>query len=111
MQHSFRARFRLLLAGAVCLAGLWYFIPLGRNRPLESDGTLFPRDIDPPLSSKTEMEIGALEESVRQNPPNAATQTRLGQAYLQKARASSDPIFLTKAETLFKKALELDGRN
>jgi len=57
------------------------------------------------------MEIAALEESIRQNPPNAATQTRLGQAYLQKARASIDPAYLSKGEALFKSALDRNSRD
>src|SRR5262245_34837058 len=111
MKLGFRAKLRLMLAAAVSLAGLWYLVPFDRERSIEGGGLLFPRDIDPPLSSKNEMEIAALEESVLQSLPSAATQTRLGQAYLQKARASTDPIYLSKAEGLFKKALELDNRD
>src|SRR5262245_4179902 len=61
--------------------------------------------------SRTEREIGSLQQSVRDNPKSSSSRTRLGQAYLQKARETSDPIYLTKAEALFKKALELDGQN
>ncbi len=93
------------------MAAIWYIAQLDRERPVDSGAALFPRDFDPPLSSKTEMEIAALEESIRQNPPNAAAATRLGQAYLQKARATIDPMYLNRAEALFKRALELDSRD
>src|SRR5215470_9875481 len=108
LPSSTQARLRLAMAGIVSLVGIGYFISLNRDRSVESDRLVFPQDFDPPLSSKTEMEIAALEESIRQNPPNATMHTRLGQAYLQKARAAADPAYLSKAEALFTKALELD---
>jgi tetratricopeptide (TPR) repeat protein len=94
-----------------CLVAIWYFVRLDPERSIENGATLFPRDAGPPLSSKTEIEIAALEESIRQNPPNPATQARLGNAYLQKARATIDPIYLSKAEALFKKTLELNSHD
>ena len=112
LRTSARTRLRLvskLLASLACLAAIWYFVRLDPERSVETGATLFPRDVDPPLSSKTEMEIAALEESIRQKPPNPATQIRLGQAYLQKARASIDPMYLSKAEALFKSALEMNS--
>ncbi len=106
-----RLRFASILVSLASLAAIWYIAQLDRERPVDSGAALFPRDFDPPLSSKTEMEIAALEESIRQNPPNASTATRLGQAYLQKARATIDPMYLNRAESLFKRALELDSRD
>jgi len=106
-----RLRFASILVSLASLAAIWYFARFDREPSVDSGAALFPRDFDPPLSSKTEMEIAALEESIRQNPPNAAAATRLGQAYLQKARATIDPIYLNRAEALFKRALELDSRD
>src|SRR5437867_8795451 len=106
---SARARLRFvskLLASLACLAAIWYFARLAPEPSSESGAALFPRDVDPPLSAKTEMEIAALEQSIRRKPANPATQIRLGQAYLQKARASIDPMYLSKAEALFKTALQ-----
>ena len=106
-----RLRFASILVSLASLAAIWYFARFDREPSVDSGAALFPRDFDPPLSSKTEMEIAALEESIRQNPPNAAAATRLGQAYLQKARATIDPMYLNRAEALFKRALELDSRD
>src|SRR5438093_2655962 len=112
LRPSARARISLvlkLLGSLVCLAAIWYFARLDPEPSIESSATLFPRDVDPPLSSKAEMEIAGLDESIRQKPANPATQIRLGQAYLQKARASVDPMYLSKAEALFKNALQVNG--
>jgi len=106
-----RLRFASILVSLASLAAIWYFARFDREPSVDSGAALFPRDFDPPLSSKTEMEIAALEESIRQNPPNAAAATRLGQAYLQKARATIDPMYLNRAEALFKRALELDSHD
>ncbi len=61
--------------------------------------------------SRTERDVASLQQLLRENPKSSANHTRLGQAYLQKARETSDPSYLTKAEALFQKALGLDGRN
>jgi tetratricopeptide (TPR) repeat protein len=61
--------------------------------------------------SRTERDLSTLQELVRANPMSGKNHTRLGQTYLQKTRETGDPSFLTKAEMLFKRALELDGRD
>jgi tetratricopeptide (TPR) repeat protein len=61
--------------------------------------------------SRTERNVAALQQYVRDNPKSARNRTLLGSTYLQKARETGDPSYLSKAEELFKKALELDGRD
>src|SRR5262245_42144583 len=61
--------------------------------------------------SRTERDMAALQQYVRDNPENARNRTRLGAVYLQKARETGDPSFLGKAEELFKKALALDSKD
>lgn len=48
--------------------------------------------------------IAALQKLVRANQGGAAVATELGEAYLQKARETSDPAFYGQAEALFKRA-------
>src|SRR5262245_43036525 len=60
--------------------------------------------------SRTDRNLATLQQYVRDNPSSARNRTLLGTAYLQKARESGDPSYLGKAEELFKKALELDGK-
>ena len=48
--------------------------------------------------SRTERELSSLQESVRDNPKNGRNKTLLGTTYLQKARETGDPTYLSKAE-------------
>ena len=57
-----------------------------------------------PGVSATDGEIGALQERLRQQPSDAASATRLGLAYLQRARETSDPTFYTRAEAALQHA-------
>src|SRR5262249_51184957 len=60
---------------------------------------------------RTDRNLATLQQYVRDNPNSARNRTLLGTAYLQKARETGDPSYLSKAEELFKKALELDGKD
>jgi tetratricopeptide (TPR) repeat protein len=61
--------------------------------------------------SRTERELSSLQESVRDNPKNGRNKTLLGTTYLQKARETGDPTYLSKAEQLFKQALDLNSND
>lgn len=61
-------------------------------------------------ASLTDTQIGAYQEKLRKSP-KSADYANLGLAYLQKAREVGDPTYYTKAEGVFKKALELDPQN
>ena len=58
--------------------------------------------------SATDRQIGALQERLRQQPDDHAAATRLGLAYLQRARETSDPTYYTRADGILNQAL--DGR-
>jgi pentatricopeptide repeat protein len=54
--------------------------------------------------SATDRAIGALQERLRQQPSDAASATRLGLAYLQRARETGDPSYYTRAEAALQQA-------
>ena len=55
--------------------------------------------------SATDRQIGALQERLRQQPDDQVAATRLGLAYLQRARETSDPTFYGRAEGILNQAL------
>src|SRR5579859_2225188 len=46
--------------------------------------------------SATDRQIGVLQDRLRQQPADQPSATQLGLAYLQRARETSDPSFLTR---------------
>src|SRR6266851_6798944 len=55
--------------------------------------------------STTDREIGGLQEHLRQQPSDWGSATQLGLAYLQRARETSDPSYLTRADGILNQAL------
>jgi len=55
--------------------------------------------------SATDRQIGALQERLRQQPGDHVAATRLGLAYLQRARETSDPTYYGRAEGILNQAL------
>ncbi|HEY3061651.1 MAG TPA: tetratricopeptide repeat protein [Chloroflexota bacterium] len=55
--------------------------------------------------SATDRQIGALQERLRQQPSDSVAATRLGLAYLQRARETSDPTFYGRADAILNQAL------
>jgi len=55
--------------------------------------------------SATDRQIGALQERLRQQPDDHVSATRLGLAYLQRARETSDPTYYTRADGILNQAL------
>ena len=60
--------------------------------------------------SVTDTQISVYQDKLRK-AGDTKTYASLGLAYLQKAREVSDPTYYSKAEGVFKKALELDANN
>jgi tetratricopeptide (TPR) repeat protein len=60
-----------------------------------------------PSVSTTDERISALQDHLRQAPNDSQSATALGLAYLQRARESSDPAYLTRADGILHQALEL----
>jgi tetratricopeptide (TPR) repeat protein len=55
--------------------------------------------------STTDRQIGGLQEQLRQQPSDWRSATQLGLAYLQRARETSDPSYLTRADGILNQAL------
>jgi len=55
--------------------------------------------------SPTDRQISALQDRLRQHPDDQPSATRLGLAYLQRARETSDPSYYTRAEGILQQAL------
>jgi tetratricopeptide (TPR) repeat protein len=64
-------------------------------------------DITPTGVSTTERQIAALQDRLRQHPEDEKGATALGQAYLQRARETSDPSYLSRADGILHQALAL----
>jgi tetratricopeptide (TPR) repeat protein len=58
--------------------------------------------------SATDRRIGVLQERLRQQPDDAVSASSLGLAYLQRARESSDPSFVSRAQAALEQALSLN---
>ncbi len=56
--------------------------------------------------SATDRQIGVLQEGLRQDPHDQALATRLGLAYLQRARETSDPSYYSRAEGILQQAFD-----
>ena len=67
--------------------------------------TFIERSFAPSWSSNEQV-ISSMEERLKQDSNNARVASRLGQAYLQRARESGDPAYYSKAEILFERALK-----
>ncbi len=55
--------------------------------------------------------IARAQRRIQRNPLDAAAYHRLGDAYIQKARASGDPTYFTLAQQTLRKSLEIAPRN
>jgi tetratricopeptide (TPR) repeat protein len=101
-------------ASLLLLASSWVSLHSSRllkaERKLDQASRLIQQAAPAPWS-RTERNVATLQQYVRDNPKSARNRTLLGAAYLQKARETGDPSYLGKAEELFKKALELDGKD
>jgi tetratricopeptide (TPR) repeat protein len=78
---------------------------LSRLASPPSSPALPNRDLGRDGVSATDRQIGALQERLRQQPGDAPAATRLGLAYLQRARETSDPTYYGRAEGVLNQAL------
>ena len=62
-------------------------------------------DVVPGGVSPADRQIGTLQERLRQQPADHTSATRLGLAYLQRAREASDPSYYTRADGILHQAL------
>jgi tetratricopeptide (TPR) repeat protein len=62
-------------------------------------------DVVPGGVSATDRQIGVLQDRLRQQPNDQKSATQLGLAYLQRARETSDPGYLTRADGILQQAL------
>jgi tetratricopeptide (TPR) repeat protein len=94
----------LLLIG-VFVAGAAASVALSQAAPGERHTN---REINsaPAGVSPTDRQIGALQERLRQQPADHTSATRLGLAYLQRAREASDPSYYTRADGILHQALQ-----
>jgi tetratricopeptide (TPR) repeat protein len=94
----------LLLVG-LFVGGLAASLALPRPSP---GGSPTDRRVDVAAAgvSPTDRQIGALQERLRQQPADHASATRLGLAYLQRAREASDPSYYTRADGILHQALQ-----
>lgn len=60
-----------------------------------------------PVAEAPADRISTLQDHLRQDPQDQRSATELGLAYVQKARETSDPTYLTKAEGVLNRALGL----
>lgn len=96
----------LLAVGAVLFA-LWYVDTADLRRQQADPAALALANAGRYSSTHTDNLIRQLQEQIKQNPNYPLTYTRLGAAYLQKARETGDPNYYAKAETALSRALEL----
>ena len=92
---------------------IWFVVPLGllvlagwlflASRPASPHPWMKPLPEGDGVSATDRM-IGALQERLRQQPSDAASATRLGLAYLQRARETSDPSYYTRADDALQQA-------
>ena len=104
----------IITSSFLLAAGFW--VPLHTPGPMEvkkgdDRARRLLQQAAPAPWSRTERDMATLQQYVRDNPNSARNRTRLGAVYLQKTRETADPSYLSKAEELFKKALELDGKD
>jgi tetratricopeptide (TPR) repeat protein len=74
-------------------------------QPNLAPASVSENDATRPAVSTTDRQIGVLQERLRQQPGDHKTATQLGLAYLQRARETSDPSFLTRADSVLRHAL------
>ncbi|GAC1314300.1 MAG: tetratricopeptide repeat protein [Chloroflexota bacterium] len=111
-------RLRLVGLTVLCLslfASAWAlvrFVSTNPMSPVASISSPVSHTTEPATTavgiSATERQIGVLQDRVRQYPSDPASATRLGFAYLQRAREVGDPSFLTRADGVLNGSLALD---
>ncbi|HEV7665952.1 MAG TPA: tetratricopeptide repeat protein [Chloroflexota bacterium] len=102
-----RAAILAALAAALCVAAFVLSATLGRLvQPSAAPSISKQSDVAVNGGvSATDRQIGALQDRLRQQPTDRQSATQLGLAYLQRARETSDPSYLTRADGILHQAL------
>src|ERR1044071_3507370 len=90
---------------AVCLAAFLVSSAVTRQLAPRQTTSTPSTDVAPGGVSATDRQIGTLQDRLRQQSNDQRTQTQLGLAYLQRARETSDPSYLTRADGILNQAL------
>ena len=103
--RHWRAPILAALAAALFVAAFVASLTVARlGQPSASPITRQP-DVVAGGVSPTDRQIGTLQERLRQKPTDQKSATLLGLAYLQRARETSDPSYLTRADGILNQAL------
>lgn len=103
--RHWRAPILAALAAALFVAAFVASLTVARlGQPSASPLTRQP-DVVAGGVSPTDRQIGTLQERLRQKPTDQKSATLLGLAYLQRARETSDPSYLTRADGILNQAL------
>jgi tetratricopeptide (TPR) repeat protein len=94
-----------VVAAGVSLAAVVAGSSLGRVAPAAISSVAPMADVAPASVSATDRQISALQDRLRQTPADQKSATQLGLAYLQRARETSDPTYLTRADGILNQAL------
>ena len=101
---------KLLAPLAAFACALCVFLAMGGAGEVDlPGGASAAAGLDIPPGAGTDERIALLQDAVRDGA--AAGYTPLGDAYLQKARESGDPSYLSRAERSFALALRADARD
>jgi tetratricopeptide (TPR) repeat protein len=90
---------------AVCAAAFLVTSAITRQIAPQRSTTTPAGDVAPGAISATDRQIGVFQDRLRQQPNDQRTETQLGLAYLQRARETSDPSYLTRADGILNQAL------
>ncbi len=94
----------LALTVALFAAGLLASTSITRLATPTTPSSTQRSDVTREGVSATDRQIGSLQERLRQDPTDQPAATRLGLAYLQRARETSDPSYYGRAEGILQQA-------
>jgi len=102
----------IVLALVVISSIAWKLYDYNKNKTKYATG-IYDSDINylSNTNSSPDRFITTLQEQLSSNPDNSKLLTKLGAAYIQKARESNDPEFYKLAEDVLERAIEKENGN
>jgi len=102
----------IVLAVVVISSITWKLYDYNKNKTKYASG-IYDSDINylSNTNSSPDRFITTLQEQLSSNPDNSKLLTKLGAAYIQKARESNDPEFYKLAEDVLERAIEKESGN
>ena len=102
----------IVLAVVAILSIAWKVYDYNKNKTKYATG-IFDNDINylSNTNSSPDRFITTLQEQLSSNPNNTKLLTKLGAAYIQKARESNDPEFYDLAEDVLERAIDKEEGN